>query len=125
MITGKITSLELARKGCQVVLACRSREKAEPVVEFIKQQTGNELVHFMELDLSSLQSVVQFAQAYKQRDLPIHMLVNNAGIMMCPHKLSTDGIELQFATNHLGKPLRVVCVCVCVCVCVDVLHLCV
>jgi retinol dehydrogenase-12 len=99
---GKVTSLELAKKGCHVILACRSKERTEPVVEEIKKETSNDNVEFLELDLSSLASVQRFAKQFRSKGLPLHLLINNAGVMACPFKLSADNIELQFATNHVG-----------------------
>jgi len=99
---GKINALELARKGCHVILACRSKEKTDPVVEEIKKETGNEKVEFMSLDLSSLASVKAFSDAFIARDLPLHMLIANAGIMYCPFALTADGIESQFGVNHIA-----------------------
>lgn len=55
----------------------------------------------MELDLSSLRSVMNFVKEYKDKGYHLHILLNNAAVMACPYSLSTDGIELQFATNHL------------------------
>jgi NAD(P)-dependent dehydrogenase (short-subunit alcohol dehydrogenase family) len=60
-------------------MACRSREKTVPVVEQIQKETGNEKVEFAELDLLSLASVKAFATAFKARNLPLHILLNNAG----------------------------------------------
>jgi len=57
---------------------------------------------FSELDLASLASVKSFAKGFLQRQLPLHILVNNAGIMANPFTLTKDGFESQFATNHLG-----------------------
>lgn len=100
---GKVTALELARKGAHVVLACRSKDRTEPVAEEIKKITGNQQVEFVELDLGSLRSVQSFAKAFLQRNIPLNILVNNAGIMGLPKlELSKDGIEAQFATNHVG-----------------------
>jgi len=99
---GRISALELARKGAHVILACRSKEKAEPVVQSIKTETGNNSVEFMELDLSSLKSVKKFTEQFKSTNLPLHLILNTAGIMATPFWLSADGIEAQFATNHLG-----------------------
>ncbi|KAF2317158.1 hypothetical protein GH714_012975 [Hevea brasiliensis] len=56
----------------------------------------------MELDLSSLASVRKFAADFKSLDLPLNILINNAGIMATPFMLSKDNMELQFATNHIG-----------------------
>lgn len=55
----------------------------------------------MELDLASLKSVESFANKFIERDLPLHILINNAGIMAVPYSLTVDGIESQFGTNHL------------------------
>ena len=60
-------------------------------------------VTFLELNLASLQSVEQFAKEFTGKNKELHILVNNAGVMACPFTLSEDGIELQFATNHLVK----------------------
>jgi len=99
---GKITALELARKGCHVFLASRSKERTLPVVDEIKEETHNEKIEFLELDLASLQNVRRFVNEFKEKELPLHILVNNAGIMACPFTKTVDGIEMQFATNHLG-----------------------
>ncbi|KAK1264863.1 hypothetical protein QJS04_geneDACA011214 [Acorus gramineus] len=59
-------------------------------------------VEVLKLDLSSLKSVRAFVDEFLALDLPLNMLINNAGVMFCPYQLSEDKIELQFATNHLG-----------------------
>uniref|UniRef100_A0ACD5ZU10 Uncharacterized protein n=2 Tax=Avena sativa TaxID=4498 RepID=A0ACD5ZU10_AVESA len=56
----------------------------------------------MELDLSSMASVRRFAADFAAKGLPLNILVNNAGVMATPFSLSEDGIEMQFATNHVG-----------------------
>eukprot|EP01087_Luapelamoeba_hula_P018315 TRINITY_DN5888_c0_g1_i2.p1 TRINITY_DN5888_c0_g1~~TRINITY_DN5888_c0_g1_i2.p1 ORF type:complete len:340 (-),score=46.44 TRINITY_DN5888_c0_g1_i2:96-1079(-) len=99
---GRVTAFHLARQGAHVILACRSADRTNPVVTEIQESTGNDKVEFMELDLGSLTSVVRFTDAFRKRELPLHLLINNAGIMAAPYKLSADNIELQFATNHLG-----------------------
>ncbi|KAI8062421.1 hypothetical protein BC940DRAFT_308977 [Gongronella butleri] len=99
---GKVCALEMARKGCHVVLACRSEDKAQAVIDEIKKETGNDKLEFIPLNLMSLQSVKAFAETYKQRHDTLDILMNNAGTMMCPFGLSDDGIETQVATNHVG-----------------------
>ncbi|KAJ3034222.1 hypothetical protein HDV00_005269 [Rhizophlyctis rosea] len=100
---GKITALELARKGAHVILANRSEEKSLPIVAEIKEKTGNQNVEFLSLDLASLAACKAFVKAFKAKNLPLHLLVNNAGIMALPQWTpSKDGIELQFASNHMG-----------------------
>ncbi|XP_058478051.1 dehydrogenase/reductase SDR family member on chromosome X-like isoform X2 [Solea solea] len=60
------------------------------------------IVEFKKLDLASLQSVHQFVQSFKQRRLPLHILVNNAGVMLVPEGRTEDGSEQHFAVNYLG-----------------------
>ncbi|KAJ3332291.1 hypothetical protein HDU76_000719 [Blyttiomyces sp. JEL0837] len=102
---GRVTSTELARKGAHVILACRSEEKAAPVIAEIQKETGNNKVEFMKIDLLSLKSVDEFAKNYTARGLPLHGLICNAGIMASPFTLSQDGVESQFATNHVAHHL--------------------
>ena len=56
----------------------------------------------MELDLASLASIWKFVMNFKKKGLPLHILVNNAGIMIPPYSTTEDGFELQFGVNHLG-----------------------
>ena len=59
-------------------------------------------VEFMELDLGNLSSVTKFVTDFKNKGLPLHILVNNAGIMFPPYGTTKDGFELQLGINHLG-----------------------
>ncbi|KAJ3332289.1 hypothetical protein HDU76_000717 [Blyttiomyces sp. JEL0837] len=102
---GRVTSTELARKGAHVILACRNEEKTLPVVSEIQKETNNTKVEFMKMDLLSLKSVDEFAKGFMSRGLPLHGLICNAGIMASPFTLSQDGIESQFATNHVAHHL--------------------
>ena len=61
-----------------------------------------QIVEYMELDLGSLASVRKFVANFKKKGLPLHILVNNAGIMFPPYGTTEDGFELQFGVNHLG-----------------------
>ncbi|KAI8800020.1 hypothetical protein BJ742DRAFT_764545 [Cladochytrium replicatum] len=99
---GLKTALELARKGAHIFVAARNERKTLAVVEDIKKETGNHNVEFGHLNLLSLKSVDKFASDFLARGLPLHILVNNAGVMFAPFELSEDGIESQFATNHLA-----------------------
>ncbi len=101
---GKITAQELARRGAHVILACRSRSKTEPVIAEIKAETGNDNVELVELDLGDLGSVRRCAEELLARKLPIHGLINNAGLAG-KRGLTKDGFELTFGTNHLGHYL--------------------
>lgn len=92
--------------GARVILACRSLERAQNAVDDIKkecegQQNTGELI-VTELDLASLQSVRKWSTEILNSENKINLLINNAGVMMCPKQITEDGNELQFQTNHLG-----------------------
>jgi len=91
---GLITATELARVGARVVLAVRSVAKGEQAAVGIQGR-----VEVRELDVSDLASVRRFADAW---DGPLDVLINNAGIMEVPFERTSEGFELQLATNYLG-----------------------
>ncbi len=93
---------EFARKGAQTILACRSMDKAEAALNEILAEIPNAPAEIMPLDLTSLASVRQFADAFKAKYDQLDILVNNAGIMMVPYGTTEDGFERQLGTNHLG-----------------------
>jgi NAD(P)-dependent dehydrogenase (short-subunit alcohol dehydrogenase family) len=97
---GLVTVRELARRGAQVVLACRSTDKGEAAADQIAAEVGDARVEVRKLDLGALDSVQSFASDLGQDS--VDLLVNNAGIMMTPQQTTADGFELQFGTNHLG-----------------------
>jgi NAD(P)-dependent dehydrogenase (short-subunit alcohol dehydrogenase family) len=97
---GRVTALELARHGAQVIVASRSTEKGEAVAKEIAHATGGPKPRVEQLDLGSLDSVRGFAGAFSGERVDV--LVNNAGVMMTPYRTTADGFELQLGTNHLG-----------------------
>lgn len=101
---GKITAKELARAGAHVILACRSKDKTAVVIDEIRRETGNPGIEFVPLDLGDLASVRACAEAILARNVPIHGLINNAG-MAGARGLTRDGFELTWGTNHLGHYL--------------------
>nr|XP_061804857.1 retinol dehydrogenase 11-like [Nerophis lumbriciformis] len=97
---GRVTALELARQGAEVVMMCRSEEKTMPVLEEIVRETEAK-VSFAQIDLGSLASVRAAAKRWLATDKPIHVLVNNAGL--AGHQgVTSDGFEMHFGVNHLG-----------------------
>jgi dehydrogenase/reductase SDR family protein 13 len=98
---GRVTAEELARRGGHLFLAGRSEARTAPVIEEIRRDTGNENVEFLPLDLADPASVRAAAEAFLARGLPLHGLVNNAGLAG-QRGLTKDGFELGFGTNHLG-----------------------
>lgn len=102
---GKIAAHELARRGARVILACRSEAKTRPVLDELRRDAaGADRVDFVPLDLGDLASVRACAEALLAKDLPIHGLVNNAGLAG-QRALTRDGFEIHFGTNHLGHYL--------------------
>ena len=100
---GYFTALELARKGARVVLACRSVAKAEAAAQKIRAAVASALVEVQQLDLAWQASVHKFAGKFAASGRPLHLLINNAGVMALPKRTETpDGFEMQFGTNVLG-----------------------
>ncbi|KAJ2948516.1 hypothetical protein O0L34_g7767 [Tuta absoluta] len=103
---GKETVLDFYQRGARVIMGCRSLEKAETARSDIENTcktisgTGQLIVE--KLDLSSLKSVREFSQKILDSEPQVNILVNNAGVMMCPKGETEDGFETQFATNHLA-----------------------
>ncbi|MEM9515103.1 MAG: SDR family NAD(P)-dependent oxidoreductase [Actinomycetota bacterium] len=99
---GAETARAFASKGAEVVLAVRDMAKGVEVAHDIRESTGNDAVEVDELHLDSLFSVRAFAERFTDRHGSLHILVNNAGVMGCPHETTSDGFERQFGTNHVG-----------------------
>ncbi|XP_022983540.1 short-chain dehydrogenase TIC 32, chloroplastic-like [Cucurbita maxima] len=92
----------LVMRKAHVIIGARNVEAANKAKQQILQQNPSAKLDVLELDLSSISSTTQFAQNFIALNLPLNILINNAGVMFCPFQLSEDGIEMQFATNHLG-----------------------
>ncbi|CAA7390877.1 unnamed protein product [Spirodela intermedia] len=99
---GAETARVLALRGVHVIMAVRNLSSGANVKELILKETPTAKVDVLELDLSSFASVRKFASEFLLLNLPLNILINNAGIMASPFLLSVDGLELQFATNHVG-----------------------
>lgn len=100
--TGYEVSKILASKGVQVILACRSIEKAESAAVKIREEYADALLKVMQLDLSDLSSIRAFSKEFLKDYTSLDILCNNAGVMQTPNLKTKDGFELQFGTNHLG-----------------------
>lgn len=77
-------------------------DAANEAKRLILNDDGDARVDVLKLDLCSMKSIRAFVNDFIALDLPLNILINNAGIMFCPYQLSEDGLEVQFATNHLG-----------------------
>ena len=99
--------LELTRRlagaGAAVTLAVRSADRGAAAVAQLRAQNPDARVELQIIDLASLASVAEFAEATIRRAEPVDILINNAGVMMPPtREVTRDGLELQFEANYLG-----------------------
>lgn len=96
---GVETARALARLGAEVTLAVRNTDAGAQTAADIIATTGNQNIHVAPLDLSDRASIAAFVATW---DDPLHILVNNAGVMALPEQHTPEGWDMQFATNHLG-----------------------
>ncbi|MGD8373199.1 MAG: SDR family oxidoreductase [Syntrophobacterales bacterium] len=99
---GKATALGLADLGAAVVMVCRSREQGEAALAEIRQKSGNDYVSLLLADLASQDSIRDLAENFKAQPGTLHVLINNAGIISRQRLVTVDGLETQFAVNHLA-----------------------
>lgn len=99
---GLCAAEELAVRGAEVILACRSQEKGRAALARIRARHAGAQVALEPLDLSSLASVRAFAESVREKHPRLDVLVNNAGVMALPFSKTADGFEMQVGTNHLG-----------------------
>jgi retinol dehydrogenase 12 len=98
---GWVTACALARQGAHLFITCRNAQVAETALQQIRRESGNPQVEALVLDLGDLASVRDCAQRFLARDLPLHLLVNNAGLAGQRGR-TASGFELAFGVNHLG-----------------------
>jgi len=100
---GLIIARRLAAAGAEVIMPVRNRAKGETAIAAIRSAVPDARLTLRDLDLSSLESVDALGTTLRAEGDPIHLLINNAGVMTPPDRQTTaDGFELQFGTNHLG-----------------------
>ncbi|KAL6752312.1 hypothetical protein V8C86DRAFT_2758173 [Haematococcus lacustris] len=106
---GKETAAALARRGAKVVLACRNEAKGAELkadIEASSERLGcpRPQLEVRRLDLASLESVTEFSQRWEAEQLPLHILINNAGVyrMGAPRDVTIDGFEAHMGSNYLG-----------------------
>jgi len=98
---GLETARILGSRGAEIVMACRSVEKAEAAARTVPGYDKGR-VEVRQVDVSSLESVRAFAKELEADGRPVDVLVNNAGVLGVPHSVTPEGVELHFATNYLG-----------------------
>ena len=99
---GKATAVGLAEMNASVVMLCRSKERGEVAQKEIIELTGNNNVDLFLCDLSSQKEIRDFVAEFKNKYQNLHVLINNAGVMLSKRAISGDGFEMNFAVNHLA-----------------------
>lgn len=99
---GLATTIEMARRGAQVIMACRSRQRGEEALAEAKRQSGSPDIALMLCDLASFDSIRSFAETFTAKYPVLDVLINNAGVVTIRRELTSDGYEMDFGVNHLG-----------------------
>ena len=107
---GLETAMQLAKRGCQVIITYRNKVKAEASIDMIVKRLGHAEIQGLALDLASFKSILAFDQALRQVTDKIDILVNNAGTFSIEHdqeglpmkKYTEDGLELVMGVNYFG-----------------------
>ncbi|XP_053164297.1 dehydrogenase/reductase SDR family member on chromosome X-like isoform X4 [Hemicordylus capensis] len=99
---GYHTVKHLARLGMHVIIAGNKESEGQETVMKIKEETLNAKVEFLYCDLASMKSIHQFVEAFKAKNCPLHILINNAAVMLVPERKTEDGFEEHFAVNYMG-----------------------
>ncbi|KAI4461904.1 phosphatidylinositol-glycan biosynthesis class f protein-related [Holotrichia oblita] len=99
---GYNTALDFAKRGARVILACRSKERAEAACSKIIKETGNKNVSYKLIDLTSLQSVRNFAEEFNKTEDRLDILVNNAALGVFEKDYTDDGIQFLLHVNHIS-----------------------
>lgn len=122
---GRAAAFSLAAAGADLHLVCRDQGRGQRIVREIAAATGNDEIRLLVADLSSQADIRRVAAEFLASGSPLHVLLNNAGVVMLEHTRTLDGLETTFAVNHLAyflltelllerlresAPARVVCV---------------
>lgn len=99
---GRSAALALAAEGPELVLLCRNRERGEQTQHAIREETGNDRTQLLLCDLSSQAQIRSAADRFLTQGRPLHVLLNNAGVLNFRREDSEDGIETTWAVNHLA-----------------------
>eukprot|EP01080_Neovahlkampfia_damariscottae_P007433 gene7433-11756_t len=100
---GLETARVLAKIGAHVIISARNVEKLKDAKSYIEKNVQDAKIDYIPIDLGSSESINNFVEKFKKMNLPLHYLINNAGVMMNPTRETTkDGFEYQIGINHLG-----------------------
>ena len=99
---GKETAIAMAREGMHLYLMVRNAAKGEAVKKEITRLTGNPHIELLVGDMACLADVRRVAAEFLAKKVPLHVLINNAGVMNIKRELTADGFEGMFGVNHLA-----------------------
>ena len=99
---GKVMALELAKMGANMVMVCRSEARGEKAQKEIIAQSGSNSVELMTADLSLMSEVRRLAEEFRKKHDRLHILINNAALWPTKKMMTKEGLEMQFAINHLS-----------------------
>ncbi len=105
---GKAAAIQIAREGHRVIMACRNPERGEAALQDVRRESGNDSVELMIVDMSLQASIRAFAQEFLTKYESLDVLLHNAAafdIRQKERKLTSEGVELVWATNHIGPVL--------------------
>ena len=99
---GLETARALAGQGAKVIMTARNRDKGEAALADVRKSTGSDGVELLELDLASFASIRRAAAEVLERHPRLHVLVNNAGLILGDRRVTDDGLEMTMGVNHFG-----------------------
>lgn len=99
---GRAITLGLSKMGATVVMVCRNQARGETALTEIKEVSDNNSIFLLLADLSSQASIHQFVTDFKAKYATLHVLINNAGVILPQRIVTEDGLETQFAVNYLA-----------------------
>jgi NAD(P)-dependent dehydrogenase (short-subunit alcohol dehydrogenase family) len=99
---GLQAAIAFAGKGAETVLACRNESRALHAIRLIRKTIPDASVRHLPLDLGSLASIHRFAERFSKDYLRLDILLNNAGVILIPYRVTEDGFESHVGINHLG-----------------------
>ena len=100
---GRATAIELAKLGYSIIMVCRNHEKVQKLLDQIKSINNSSMHELLIADLSSQIDIRKLVAEFKSKHDKLHVLINNAAVLPQKHRtITNDGLELNFAVNHLG-----------------------
>ncbi|GAA0372296.1 SDR family oxidoreductase [Bacillus horti] len=99
---GLATTIELAKLGATVIMACRDKERGKKALQVAQEESGSQHIHLMTCDLGSFQSIRTFVEEFKVAHSHLDVLINNAGVVTIKRTVTPEGHEAMMGVNHLG-----------------------